>query len=87
MGAAFAFLIIVAIVVVILIVAVAVPAVVGYFRERDSDLRARYVTERTNKRIAYQALREIMAQNGDGASLIAEIAVSQIDSNEIKELN
>lgn len=50
-------------------------------------LRKELASEKRDKRIAYRALREIMAQNGDGAALIAEIAVSEIDSNEIKELN
>lgn len=50
-------------------------------------LRKELAAEKQQKRIAYRALREILSSNGDGASLIAEIAVNQIDSNEIKELN
>lgn len=50
-------------------------------------LRKELAAEKQKKRIAYRALREIVSQNGDGAALIAEIAVNEIDSNEIKELN
>lgn len=87
MGAGLFFLVLLAIVAVVLLLAIGLPAVVAYLRDRDSNLRAKYLTERKNKNILYKAHREIMNAQGDGAALISEIAVNEVDSNEIRELN
>lgn len=87
MGAGLFFLFLVAVVAVVLLLAVGLPAVVGYLNSRDSRYKQMYLMERKNRNILYKAHREILASGGDGASLISEIAVNDVDNNEIKELN
>lgn len=87
MGAGLLILLIFLIGSIILGLVIGVPIVLDFLSRRSDNYKGRYLTERRDKNIAYRALREILSTNGDGAALIAEIAVNQIDSNEIKELN
>jgi biopolymer transport protein ExbB/TolQ len=87
MGVGIFFVVLLTIAAVIIGLVVAVPAVVAYLNARQENYKAKYLQERKNKNILYTAHREILSNQGDGAALISEIAVRDVDSNELKELN
>ncbi len=85
MGAIMFFFVLFVVIAAIAGVVVLGPAALGYLGS--GNLRKELRETKTQYKIAVTALREIRTNDGGNAYLIADIALSDIESRELKELS